>query len=226
METPTYEIACRNNKGQFVKGARKSKVKAHHKKCTECLKVKPFEDFHKQKSSLDGRRSKCKTCRKVLSTQDYIERKDFIRSQQSKARNKMTPEQRKHERERIDRWNKENPEKIKEYAKKYCKGNGREIKYESYQRRRAMLANAVTDNHTIKELHVYWLEQGYDPDVCTYCDEPIEAETSIGDHVIPLSRGGSHTVDNLVPACLSCNSSKCDKLLSEWTQPGHGKKVA
>ena len=138
----------------------------------------------------------------------------------------MTPEQRKHERERIDRWNKENPEKIKEYAKKYSKGNGREAKYESYQRRRAMLANAVTDNHTIKELHAYWLEQGYDPDVCTYCDKPIEAKTSIGDHVIPLSRGGSHTVDNLVPACLSCNSSKCDKLLSEWTQPGHGKKVA
>lgn len=28
------------------------------------------------------------------------------------------------------------------------------------------------------------------------------------DHVIPLSRGGPHTADNLVPSCISCNRAK------------------
>lgn len=32
------------------------------------------------------------------------------------------------------------------------------------------------------------------------------------DHVVPLSRGGPHTVANLVPACLRCNRSKCARL--------------
>lgn len=36
------------------------------------------------------------------------------------------------------------------------------------------------------------------------------------DHVIPLVRGGRHTIGNVVPACRSCNSSKQDRLLMEW----------
>lgn len=40
--------------------------------------------------------------------------------------------------------------------------------------------------------------------VCVYCGDPA-AEA---DHFYPLSRGGLHCVDNLVPACLPCNRSK------------------
>ena len=36
------------------------------------------------------------------------------------------------------------------------------------------------------------------------------------DHVVPLSRGGKHEIENLLPACRSCNSSKGAKLLEEW----------
>ncbi|MDB4875733.1 MAG: hypothetical protein JWM41_2179 [Gemmatimonadetes bacterium] len=36
------------------------------------------------------------------------------------------------------------------------------------------------------------------------------------DHVIPISRGGSHTRENVVPACRSCNSKKGDLMLLEW----------
>jgi 5-methylcytosine-specific restriction endonuclease McrA len=50
--------------------------------------------------------------------------------------------------------------------------------------------------------------------MCTYCgdtDAPLCA-----DHVIPLSRGGTNLIDNLVCACIPCNSSKSDRLLEEW----------
>jgi len=36
------------------------------------------------------------------------------------------------------------------------------------------------------------------------------------DHMIPLSKGGSHTRDNLITLCHQCNSEKNDKTWKEW----------
>jgi len=46
---------------------------------------------------------------------------------------------------------------------------------------------------------------------CQYCHRPAENI----DHVVPRSRGGTHTWDNVVASCRSCNSRKEDRLLSE-----------
>ncbi|MCK4464389.1 MAG: HNH endonuclease [Bacteroidales bacterium] len=32
------------------------------------------------------------------------------------------------------------------------------------------------------------------------------------DHVIPISKGGDNTKENIVPACQSCNSKKFNKI--------------
>jgi 5-methylcytosine-specific restriction protein A len=40
---------------------------------------------------------------------------------------------------------------------------------------------------------------------CSYCGTPGPSQT---DHVVPLTRGGSSTLDNLVPACQACNLKK------------------
>lgn len=48
---------------------------------------------------------------------------------------------------------------------------------------------------------------------CLYCDAPAEEV----DHFIPLARGGTHTLCNIVPACKACNRSKGKKLPGvEW----------
>ena len=44
---------------------------------------------------------------------------------------------------------------------------------------------------------------------CAYCDRHMERLTM--DHVIPVSQGGEHTWNNIVPACRRCNSSKHTK---------------
>lgn len=50
---------------------------------------------------------------------------------------------------------------------------------------------------------------------CAYCRQPDEM---LGlDHVFPLARGGRHTIGNLLPACPSCNASKGNKTLTEWS---------
>ena len=48
---------------------------------------------------------------------------------------------------------------------------------------------------------------------CAYCKErkPLSQ-----DHVMPLSKGGSHTKSNIVPACEMCNARKGTKTLSEF----------
>ena len=33
------------------------------------------------------------------------------------------------------------------------------------------------------------------------------------DHVIPISKGGHNTKENIVPACQSCNNKKYNKIL-------------
>jgi 5-methylcytosine-specific restriction endonuclease McrA len=47
---------------------------------------------------------------------------------------------------------------------------------------------------------------------CVYCGD----RATTADHVRPLSSGGRHVIENLVPACRSCNSSKHAALLSAW----------
>ena len=48
---------------------------------------------------------------------------------------------------------------------------------------------------------------------CFYCG--VTAKLTI-DHVIPLSRGGTHTIGNVVPSCLPCNLRKGTRFVMEW----------
>lgn len=50
--------------------------------------------------------------------------------------------------------------------------------------------------------------------VCAYCGD-TEGPFHI-DHIVPLSRGGEHSADNLTVACAPCNLSKSNLLLDEW----------
>jgi 5-methylcytosine-specific restriction endonuclease McrA len=49
---------------------------------------------------------------------------------------------------------------------------------------------------------------------CAYCgvtDTPLQR-----DCVLAISRGGRYTLDNVVPACGSCNASKCNDEVTGW----------
>ena len=49
---------------------------------------------------------------------------------------------------------------------------------------------------------------------CAYCgvtDRPLQR-----DCVRAISRGGRYTLDNVVPACGSCNASKCNDEVTAW----------
>ena len=49
---------------------------------------------------------------------------------------------------------------------------------------------------------------------CAYCgttERPVQR-----DCVLPISRGGRYTLDNVAPACGPCNASKCNDEVTSW----------
>ena len=49
---------------------------------------------------------------------------------------------------------------------------------------------------------------------CAYCGADGPALQK--DCVLPISRGGRYTLENVVPACRSCNASKCNDEVTSW----------
>ncbi len=49
---------------------------------------------------------------------------------------------------------------------------------------------------------------------CAYCGRSEQALQK--DCVMALSRGGRYTLDNIVPACRSCNASKSNNEVTSW----------
>lgn len=112
------------------------------------------------------------------------------------------------------KWRKANPDKWKGYAAKWHKKNpGKKYQYAlNYRCRRTKGGGGHTlaQWHTLLEVHSYR---------CFYhrhfygCDLILTRATATRDHVIPLSNvpPGTNNIENIVPACHSCNSRKSNK---------------
>lgn len=99
------------------------------------------------------------------------------------------------------------------YSKRSAKG------WPDYRRRAEVLkarARARHVGYVVGHTHEEWLTkiEAFDR-CCAYCGRRDRKLTK--DHVIPVSVGDPETVDlidNIVPACMSCNSSKSARVLS------------
>ena len=77
-------------------------------------------------------------------------------------------------------------------------------------RRRKRRVAAVVNDLTPEE----WAAIKLAWEGCAYCgaaDGPLQR-----DCVMAISRGGRYTLDNVVPACASCNASKCNDEVTGW----------
>lgn len=109
---------------------------------------------------------------------------------------------------------KANRDKANKWRKNWqAKNPGKVTAYDA--ERRALELNAKTDKVAVDKFYVWVRAQEFIP--CTYCGAHLTGKQIEVDHVVPLSRGGDHLPSNFCIACRSCNASKKDKLLSEWT---------
>jgi len=129
-----------------------------------------------------GRRTTPEAKRKRLRAY-YLKRKDYINNRQKE-------------------WCKKNPEKRKEIQRRWVLKNRDKMRFYSNLRHyREKFALGKVNFEQVKSLYLKF-------PFCYYCK--INKSNSI-DHKIPLSKGGTNNIDNLVPACISCNSKKKDK---------------
>lgn len=63
-----------------------------------------------------------------------------------------------------------------------------------------------------------WWQQKTASGTCYYCGLKFGFKNLTMDHIIPLSRGGRSTKDNLVPCCKECNTRKKTSLPIEWDE--------
>lgn len=54
--------------------------------------------------------------------------------------------------------------------------------------------------------------------LCHWCKQTFAPDDCHADHVIPLSRGGPHSLSNLVIACATCNVRKSARMPDVWAE--------
>lgn len=67
----------------------------------------------------------------------------------------------------------------------------------------------ISISGTIRE----WEREQELPKNCVYCGSTTDLTT---DHLIPRSRGGDDSADNVVLSCQTCNTSRGEKGIFEW----------
>lgn len=108
----------------------------------------------------------------------------------------------------------QDPDGMREYNREWFRLNRNRHVEHNRKRRALKLSGTAAELLDVEWEHIKIRQRG----VCYYCGR--ENGSLSQDHVVPLSRGGLHTSGNIVGACKSCNSSKCDSFIVEWKRRG------
>ena len=122
---------------------------------------------------------------------------------------RQTPKAKESNRAKSARYRREHPEKMQAIERRrYLRRKSAVLRQNELRRLRK---HAAVGSHTEEE----WLELcRIVGQMCCYCYVVGDALTK--DHCIPLTKGGTDYIDNIVPVCRSCNSSKGSKAFWEW----------
>lgn len=185
------------------------------KKCPRCKGYFPptLEYWHKHSKAKDGLQAYCKTCclsknkawreENNRSEYHYSYHKNHAEEIRQRKRDSYRADPEK-QRQRVKNYRLRNPK----YHHNYHKNNREKTRFKKFKR----LGLLLKGTHTETEILELYENQG---GMCFYCSEPLGNDYH-KDHYIPISKGGSNYIDNIVLACSPCNLSKADKLPSEW----------
>lgn len=174
--------------------------------CAKCKIEKPYSEYHKNNARKVGIHTLCKVCNLAKVSQWQKANPERVLESSRRQYHKDIEKSRKNRAARVRKWYEAHPEQGRAAAAEWKRKNrGLATAYENARRARKKQAGIfVILPKEIKRIL---------NSKCVSCG----THDRIGfDHIIPLARGGRHSVGNLQPMCTSCNSSKNDKTMMEW----------
>lgn len=160
------------------------------KTCSTCKRDQPLSQYSVCSKVKSGLNARCKSCEKLRHKKDYEANKDYNL----------------------------------EWARQYRQDNYKrrlEIERESRQKnkekyRPSKNARQRVRNKILAEKKYLILDKELRRIYKSPCFKCGSTENQSLDHIIPISRGGNHSVGNIMTLCFTCNASKNAKLLVEW----------
>lgn len=110
-------------------------------------------------------------------------------------------------------WRTKNKAKCRAYVKEHSAERASVV-----AKRRALTAGSVINLKLIKE----WManQKSKPSAVCYWCQNRISTDKIHFDHIVSLSKGGPHCIENLCVSCAPCNLSKNNRSVRVWTKIG------
>lgn len=210
METMS-PLADKKARIRFNKALREKGVDA--KACGKCFAVKALAQYNAARREVDGRQSACKACKTATSAQWYAANRERAsdssrqwysthREQADEYRREWESVNRESRAEGHRRWYAANRERAADRSRSWRLRHPE--RYLTAARhyaanRRARIAAATIIPFTVDEMLAHWAD--LDLYGCAFCGGPYEDI----EHLVPLSRGGEHSLANIVPSCIECN---------------------
>lgn len=173
-----------------------------NKYCGSCKEHLTIEAFAKNRARKDGLQNYCRKCSNQATKRSIS--KDRSKSRERALRYKASHKEQVKAAEHSRYWNNRESEIARRL--KHLKDNPA-LHSNNAQKRRARIANNGVFQISKRELERLYSSK------CFYCQS---VQNITIDHVVPISRGGTHSIGNLVACCKPCNSSKHARFITEW----------
>ena len=165
--------------------------------CITCWRYKPFSEYYEELDKRDGLSFRCKSCCNLIK-----EKLNEYKIRQKLVRGRDNIKQRRWSR----RYYLTHKEYFSEYMKRYSRTpNGKHSMSRANHKRRTNAENVINDL-TLEQWGIILKAQ---KNRCSGCNKRFTSKfPPEKDHIIPLSKGGGLTFENVQALCRSCNASK------------------
>lgn len=196
-------------------------------RCSHCRTVKFLADFNRWRYGKLGYTNQCKVCQKIHRDRPEVKARRKVKAHALYIATKPT---------RLaytKAWHAAHPDTIKQTKRRYKVKHREKVQADGrawykkdyttnpqkyYAKRKAQRAKRAGAKGNMTPAEWQFRLEEFNQ-CCAYCLRPFtntSGEDATQDHMTPLSNGGAHTFDNVIPACRSCNSSKRARSIVEW----------